>query len=45
MWERAMDEVIARLVRRSAEGLTFVGHISIANRVGARGTFKPKVSG
>ncbi len=44
MWERAMDEVLAKLVRVSAEGLTYVGHISVANRIGARGTFKPKAS-
>jgi hypothetical protein len=39
-----MDEVLAKLVRVSAEGLTYVGHISVANRIGARGTFKPKAS-
>ena len=37
-----MDEVIAKMVRVSAEGLTYVGHISVANRIGARGAFKPK---
>jgi mannosyl-oligosaccharide alpha-1,2-mannosidase len=43
MWEAAMDEVLQRLVRVSSEGLTYVGHISVAKKAGAKGTFKPEM--
>lgn len=43
MWESAMDEVLNRLLRTSADGLSYVGHISVANKAGSPGTLKPKV--
>lgn len=44
MWEKAMDEVLDRLMQVSSDGLTYVGVISVAKKAGSKGTFKPKVS-
>ena len=44
MWEKAMDEVLDRLVQVSSDGLTYVGVISVAKKAGSKGTFKPKVN-
>lgn len=38
-----MDEVLDRLLQVSSDGLSYVGHISIAKKAGSQGTFKPKV--
>ncbi|CAL8463954.1 g3489 [Coccomyxa elongata] len=43
MWEKAMDEVLDRLVHVSSDGLTYVGLISVAKKAGSKGTFKPKM--
>ncbi len=39
-----MDEVLDRLLHVSSDGLSYVGHISVAKRAGSQGTFKPKVA-
>jgi hypothetical protein len=38
-----MDEVLDRLLQVSSDGLSYVGHISVAKKAGSQGTFKPKV--
>ena len=43
LWERAMDEAFERLLSVSAEGLTYVGHISTSSKPSAKGKLKPRV--
>ena len=31
MWEQAMDEMAQRLVQRSADNLTYLAHLNVAN--------------